>query len=383
MNALPLTSSACPESPSLVSVRAIIYAVCLMTAVCSSTVPADDVPALAPLPKTPPPDAAQAAIGRQLFFDPRLSGDATISCATCHDPEHGWADGQALSRGYPGSKYFRNTPTVLNAVHGTLLYWDGRLPASDIPTVVRDHISEAHFFQADGRLIIERLRQVPEYEEGFRKAFGGEPSYGRILNAVTAFLQTLISKDVPFDRFLQGDESALTKSARRGHVLFVGRAGCVQCHHGPMLTDGRFHSLGLTSSPEIFSDPQRHITFRRFFRTLGVPGYEQLRQDPGVYCVSKEGADKELFRTPTLREVAATAPYMHDGQLATLSDVVAFYNEGGGERPSRTSLLQPLRLNQDEQHDLVAFLESLSGTPLDGTRPTIPPYQLRPFGENQ
>ena len=161
MTALPLTSPACPHSTSLVSVGTMIRVACLMTAVCSSNIQADDVPALAPLPKATRPDAAQAAIGRQLFFDPRLSGDATISCATCHNPEHGWADGQALSRGYPGSKYFRNTPTVLNAVHGTLLYWDGRLPASDVPTVVRDHISEAHFFQADGRLIIERLRQVP------------------------------------------------------------------------------------------------------------------------------------------------------------------------------------------------------------------------------
>ncbi|MFV2069863.1 MAG: cytochrome-c peroxidase, partial [Pirellulales bacterium] len=129
-------------------------------------------------------DPATASLGKRLFFDPRLSGDATISCATCHQPEQAWTDGQALSQGYPGTLYFRNVPTLLGASHNRYFYWDGRLSGDDLPTLVRDHISEAHFMQADGRLVIERMRQIPVYQNEFREVFDGEPTYGRILNAV-------------------------------------------------------------------------------------------------------------------------------------------------------------------------------------------------------
>jgi len=350
---------------------------------CNNTIaqPVPDLSAPGSLPQTSPhPGEAHVALGRKLFFDPRLSGDATISCATCHNPKHGWADGLELSKGYPGSKYFRNTPTVVNASLGRLMYWDGRLPATDLPTVVRDHISEAHFLQADGRLVIERLRQVPAYEAEFRSAFGGEPTYGRILNAVAAFVTSLTSEDVPFDTFVKGDESAISDSARAGYDLFQGKAGCINCHSGPMFSDGSFHSLGLESNRDIFLDPQRHITFRRFFRTLGVPGYERLRQDPGLYSISKQPTDSELIRTPTLRELASTAPYMHDGQLSTLKAVVAFYNDAGGPRDTKDKLLKPLGLSDEEQASLVDFLVTLSGTLPDGTPPELPAYALRSLG---
>lgn len=327
-------------------------------------------------------DSAQVDLGRQLFFDPRLSGDATLSCATCHSPEHGWADGIALSKGYPGTRYFRNTPTVVNAALGRLMYWDGRLPASDLPTLVRDHISEAHFMQADGRLVIERMRQVPEYERQFNSAFGGEPTYGRILNSVAAFVSSLQSQEVPFDRFVSGNEAAISDSAKSGLELFKGKAGCIQCHDGAMLSDGKFHSLGLEANREIFQDPLRHITFRRFFRTLGVPDYESMRQDAGLYCVTKIKHDRELVRTPTLREVSRTAPYMHDGQLPSLESVVGFYNAGGGPRASKDARLKPLRLSDAEQAELVEFLKTLSGEPIEVAKPNLPKYQLRKLGEN-
>ncbi len=340
-------------------------------------------PGLAPLPApSSEPDARQAALGHILFFDPKVGADATIGCSTCHDPGKGWADGLPLSKGYPGSLYFRNTPTVVNAVHGRFMYWDGRLPASDLPTLVRDHISEAHFMQADGRLIIERLRQIPAYEQGFKEAFGGEPTYGRILNALAAYLKTLRSRDVPFDQYLNGDRSAISAAATRGLTLFQGKANCIQCHHGPMLSDGKFHGMGLPPNRDIFKTPERHITFRRFFKTLGLPEYVGLREDVGRYAITKQSEDWGRFRTPTLREVSATAPYMHDGSLTTLEDVIDFYDQGGGEGPGKDAVLRPLGLTEQEKRDLVEFLTTLSGAPISGAPGKIPDYELRTLGEN-
>ena len=337
----------------------------------------------APLPLAPlsaaenPPDAAEVALGRMLFFDKRLSGDATLSCADCHSPEQAWTDGLPLSRGYPGTLYFRNTPTLLNVRHQKRFYWDGRLSGDDLPTLMRDHISESHFLWADGRLVIERLRQIPEYEERFQATSGGEPSYGRILSALAAFVSSLESTDVPLDQFLEGDAEALSESAQRGLELFRGQAGCIRCHDGPLLSDGQFHSLGLQTSSDIFQSPERHITFRRFFRTLGVPGFGDLRQDVGLMALTKRAEDVGSFRTPSLREVTRTGPYMHDGQLESLADVVAFYNAGGGAAGQKDDLLEPLNLDEQEQQDLLEFLNALAGTVGDVSRPELPEYEVR------
>ena len=344
----------------------------------------DDVapPALAPLPAAPELSPERVELGKRLFFDGRLSGDATIRCATCHAPDKAWCDGLPLSQGYPGTLYFYNTPTIANVVHAKYVYWDGRLPATDLPTVVRDHISEAHFMQADGRLVIERLRQVPQYAEAFQEAFGGEPTYGRILAAVSDFVKSVRSHDVPFDRYLEGDNTAMSEQERRGLELFRGQANCIQCHHGPMLSDGRFHNLGLPPNRDVFQTPLRHITYRRFMRTLGVSDYANLRIDVGLFAVTKQPSDRGCFRTPSLREVSRTAPYMHNGLLVTLEDVVGFYNRGGGDDPHKDPQLKPLDLNDQEQKALVAFLKTLSGAVWEITPPESPPYELRTLGEN-
>lgn len=333
---------------------------------------------LAPLPQPPTLKAEEVDLGKRLFFDTRLSGDATLSCASCHAPEKAFADGQALSAGYPSTLYFRNTPSLLNTAFKKLVYWEGRLPGSDLPTVVRDHLSEAHFMQADGRLIIERLRQVPEYEESFKKTYGGEPSYGKILNALSAYVKSLRSEGAAIDRFLSGDDGALAAEARRGLDLFKGRAGCIRCHQGPLLTDEGFHGLGVPENPEIFNEPLRHITFRRFFKTLGVEGHSRLNRDVGRYAVTKEDKDKGKFKTPSLREVAGTAPYMHNGIFKTLEDVMEFYNRGG----NKSGALQPLGLTDQEKKDLIAFLAALSGKEAAVEPPPRPEYQVRSLGKN-
>ncbi|MGB7347849.1 MAG: cytochrome c peroxidase [Pirellulaceae bacterium] len=337
---------------------------------------------LAPLPK-PTSMASDALIdlGKTLFFDGRLSGDATTSCATCHDPTKAFTDGLELSAGYPGTKYFRNTPTLINASLQRYFYWDARMSGDDLPSLVRDHIAEAHFMQADGRLVIERLRQIPQYEAGFKNILGGEPSYGKILNAVAAYVRSLRSQNAPIDRYLGGDKSALSESATRGLTLFKGKANCIACHHGPMLSDGKIHATGVPQSEDVFADPERHITFRRFMRTLGVGQCATLRQDIGHGCVTKSDVDSATFRTPSLREVSRTAPYMHNGQFPDLASVVAFYNAGGGDSENKSEILKPLDLNADEQSDLVKFLEALSGDPIETEPPTLPPYELRQLGQ--
>lgn len=338
-----------------------------------------DAEELKPLP---PADSGASTelieLGKTLFFDPRLSGDATISCATCHDPQKAFTDGLPLSIGYPGSLYFRNTPTLISAAGQEYFYWDARMSGSDLPTLVRDHIAEAHFMQADGRLVIERLRQIPYYEKTFRDVAGGEPSYGKILSAVAAFVTSLQSQDSNFDRYLLGDDTAMSEAAVRGLELFRSKANCIQCHDGARLSDSKFHNTGVPENPQVFSDPLRHITFRRFMRTIGVGQCATLRRDIGRRCVSKNPNDDGKFRTPSLREVSRTAPFMHNGTLATLEDVVAFYNKGGG---SETDELQPLNLTQDEQSDLVTFLKQLAGKPIEIKPPVLPKYELRPLGE--
>ena len=337
---------------------------------------------LQPLPPLERPKAEQVELGKHLFFDPRLSGDGGVSCDSCHDPATGWGDGKALSTGYPGSEHFRNAQTLLNAAYYKRSYWDGRLAGSDLPTVIRDHLTEAHFMQVDGRLLAERLKQVPEYAAMFHKAFGGEPTFGRTLNALAAFLKTITSRNAPIDRSLKGDTSALTPEAREGLALFQGKAGCIQCHNGALLSDQKFHALGVPENPDIFANPLRHITFRRFFRTLGAPNAGNYRDDPGLYGVTKDQLDRGKFRTPSLREVSRTAPYMHNGSLATLEDVVAFYDRGGGQHQNKSPLLRPLGLTAAEKRALVEFLKSLAGDPVAIERPELPDYKPRKLGQN-
>jgi cytochrome c peroxidase len=344
----------------------------------SASLPAESV--LEPfmeLPKEPAKEA-QIALGKYLFFDSRLSNNNSLSCASCHQPDKAFTDGEALSQGYPSTNYFRNVPSLYNTVYEDYLYWDGRMDGGDMPTLVRDHITEAHFMSNDGRLMTERIIQVPAYVKLFDEAYGGEPTFGKIIKAVAAYVQSLNSPATPYDLYLAGESSALSEEAIAGQALFEDKAKCSSCHTGTLLSDGEFYNTGIATDQAMFEDPERHVTFRRFFRILGVPNYRNLREDVGLYALTIDEADRGKFRTPDLREVGRTAPYMHNGSLATLSDVVRFYNEGGG--PAQTAELEALDLTDDEVAQLVAFLESLSSAPIVVDVPTLPDYQLKAIG---
>ena len=326
---------------------------------------------LGPLPPRTAPNARLTELGKMLFHDKRLSGNASMSCATCHDPDRAWTDGVALGTAYPDSQGIRNTPTLLNAVYNRYYYWDARLTGKDKQTQVRDMITESAYMNMDGRLMLERLKQVPEYVALFNETLGGEPSFGRTLKAIAAYEETLVTSGSPFDK------GELDEAATRGLALFEGKAGCVACHSGPYFSDSEAHHTGVADHPDLVDDPNRHFTLRAFAKFMGVDGFENIQQDPGFYIVTKDDDDRRAFRTPTLREVARTAPYMHSGVYATLAEVVEHYDRGeGGE-------IEPLGLSDDEKTDLVAFLESLSGDLPDTSVPEIPPYQSIADWKNQ
>jgi cytochrome c peroxidase len=336
----------------------------------------------APLPALPQINAKRAELGRMLFFDDRLSGDTSASCASCHAPAKGWGDGLALSKGYTSVEYFRNAPALFNSFAKRRFMWDGRLDGSDPGTLVRDMITEAHTMNADTRLVQERLKQVPEYVQMFKDAGLGEPYGGGIYGSVAEFLKTIRTTNAPFDRALRGEAGALSEAAERGRDLFAGKAGCVSCHAGPMLSDFKPHVTGAPDHPDLGRNAERQITMLRHFATMGVPNFMNRREDVGYFVVSKDNRHLRAFVTPSLWDVGQTGPYMHSGVFATLAEVVDFYDRGGGPAQGKSAAVKPLRLSAPEKADLVAFLESLTGDKPTVTAPTLPSYAVRELGKN-
>lgn len=344
--------------------------------------PVKDFPPLEPLPPVPVPadnpiTDAKVKLGRMLFFDNRLSGDLGTSCASCHDPRLGWGDGNALSRGYAGTQHWRNSQTIVNSAFLGKLFWAGESPSLE----AQAHSAASGNLAGNGdpSMSEERLAQIPEYVRLFKEAFGGPPTYQYALKAIATFERAdLISRDSPFDQYLDGDESALSADAIAGMQLFVGKARCAACHNGPLLTDEKFHNLGLPENPLFETDPLRQISLRYQHTIRGVPEdvYRNAHTDLGLYYTTKRDADRGKFRTTPLRYIEYTAPYMHNGVFGTLEEVVDFYDEGGGDDPNRSPLLEPLGLTDDEKFSLVEFLMSLSGDEVMIYPPELPPYAV-------
>jgi cytochrome c peroxidase len=279
-----------------------------------------------------PPDNASTpeklALGRQLFFDPRLSRTGKVSCATCHDPEKGFSNGQRFAVGVDGKRGKRKVPGLTNVGHSSTLFWDGR--AATLEEQALAPISSAVEMDMRPAALAEKLNAVAAYSARFAKAFGGKATPKRIAMALAAFQRSLVSDDTPFDRYLRGDRRALSKRARRGMALFFGDARCAVCHKGPNLSDGQFHNIGAAE-----------------------------KGDLGRRAVTKKAKDHGAFRTPQLREAGRTAPYMHNGKFKTLTEVVQHYNFGGvtdEENEHRDGELKVLYLSEDQVEDLVAFL---------------------------
>ncbi len=296
-----------------------------------------------PVPADNPPTAETIALGHRLYYDPILSADNTVACASCHDPQYGFADPHPTSEGVQKKHGARNSPTVLNAAYFDVQFWDGRAPTLEKQAEgpVQNPVEMAHTL--DG--VEAKLMADPSYREQFEKAFGPGPiTYEMVEKSIATFERTVIAGNSPFDRWYFGhDEKAMSESAKRGFQVFRDpkKGNCTACHEVgadyALFTDNKFHNIGVGADRGNISDP-------------------------GRYEVTKIEADRGAFKTPTLRNIALTAPYMHDGSLKTLKDVVDFYVGGGNSNPHLDKNIRALDfLTGAERADLVAFLESLTG----------------------
>jgi cytochrome c peroxidase len=325
------------------------------------------------VPRDNPTTRDKVELGRELFFDKRLSSDGTVSCATCHNPELAFTDGKQFAEGVSGRRGTRNSPTVLNAMFNVGQFWDGRAQSLEaqatLPLINPDEMGNRSYDQ-----VVARLRATPGYPERFRAVFGRAPGIDLVAKAISAFERTLVSGASPFDRFTAGERDALSDSALRGLALFRGRARCTSCHAigqflaqpYPFFSDGFYHNTGVAANqPDFASLAQQAVAISRM-KTPGTAlrnlAGQEGAQSLGRFLVTGHSLDIGAFRTPSLRNVELTAPYFHDGSMRTLADVVKFYVQGGKANPHRDWDLLPVNMTDDEQNDLIEFLKSLTST---------------------
>lgn len=286
-----------------------------------------------PLPADNPLTEGKVQLGRKLFFDPILSVDRSLACASCHDPAHGFASAQAQPVGVGGKVGKRKAPSILNRAYAGSLFWDGREPTLEAQAL--RPIDNPVEMGAEVEQIVKRLREEPEYRKRFEQVFQDGVSAANLARSLAAFERTLLSGNSRADQFKYGKVAALNERERHGLWLFESRAGCWRCHSGRNFSDEKYHNTGVSWG----------------------------KGDLGRFEVTQQPTDRGRFKTPSLRGVAEHPPFMHDGSLATLQEVVEFYNRGGIRNSNLDAELQPLSLDKEEILALVEYLKALSGTP--------------------
>lgn len=298
-----------------------------------------------PIPEDNPLTPEKVALGRRLFFDPILSHDFTLSCATCHDPRRAFTDGLPLAVGVEGRSGVRHAPALLNRAWGKSQFWDGR--AASLEEQALQPLENPNEFDMTLEEVITRLKSHSDYPALFQSAFAHPPNKEDLGRALASYVRTILAGNAPIDRYFDGEPEALTAEARQGLRLFRGKAKCTACHLGPTFTDEDFHNTGVAWREEAFADP-------------------------GRFAVTGKEEDRGAFKTPTLRQLARTAPYMHDGSLKTLEEVIEFYNAGGRPNSHLDPEIKLLKLTEEERQALVAFLRSLTGTIYEGRTASSP-----------
>jgi len=300
------------------------------------------------IPRDNPLTEKKIELGKQLFFDTRLSADNTISCASCHDPEKGWSNAAAVATGIDGQKGGRSVPTIVNSGYSYFQFWDGR--AKHVEGQALGPIQNPIEMGLTLDELEEKLTKIEGYRQQFEEVFGTQTvKSDDVAKAIGAFERTVLSGNAPYDRYVAGDKEALSEAAQRGMDVFFNAGVCSSCHSGPNFTDGAFHNIG-----------------------VGMDQPEE-KWDRGRFNVTKLGGDTGAFKTPTLREIDKTAPYMHDGSEKTLEDVVEYYNKGGTPNEYLDEEIFPLKLSDQQKKDLVIFLKEGLSSP---DYPAIKPPKL-------
>lgn len=307
------------------------------------------------------------ALGRKLYFDTRLSRDGSVACATCHDDSRGFTDHRNVSEGIGDHLGRRSAPTTMNAVFFQSMFWDGRAQTLEdqAKLPILNPIEMGH---PDAASAVAAIASDPAYQDLFQKAYGRAPNYDDLGRAIASFERTLVFLDAPFDRYMAGDAKALSPAAQRGFALFNGKARCVSCHmmnaSNPIGTDNLFHNIGVSARTQNFEELARKgldaINSNSDPQALDKLALETDLAELGRFIVTRNRGDIGAFKTEQLRNVGITAPYMHDGSLHTLWDVVDHYNRGGETNAYLDGGIEPLDLSEDEINDLVAFLFSLT-----------------------
>ena len=342
----------------------------------SANGPPEVVPALPPgvsatlyrasVPPDRAPTAAAIALGEKLFNDKRLSRDDSVACATCHDPKLGFVDGKTVSVGIGQQKGQRNSPTVLNALFNAAQFWDGRAGTLEDQAKL-PILNPIEMGMKDGAQVVAKLRAIPEYDKAFRDTFGHEIRYDDLAAAIAAFERTQFSGDAPFDAYIAGETEAISPAARRGWAVFNGKGRCNSCHAAnrvsPLFSDAKFHNIGIAAQKQDFVSLAREaigVVRAADPKEIDELAVQSKFSELGRFLVSKQENDIGSFKTPTLRNIAITGPYMHDGSIVTLWDVIDHYNKGGVPNPYLDGGMQRLGLSEAEIDDLVTFLFTLT-----------------------
>jgi len=296
-----------------------------------------------PWPEDNPYSPARAELGKVLFFDGRLSSNDVVSCAFCHEPAHAFSASTALSIGVDGKPGVRHAQTLINRAWGKSQFWDGRAPTLEAQIVSSVTHPDEMGMTPEG--VAQKVRSIKGYGPLFAAAFGDTTvTFDRIAKAIATFERTIVSGKSPYDRYLAGDKTALTKQQKDGLDFFNKKGECAECHKGPNLSDEKFANLGV--------------------------GMDQANPDAGRFDVTKKRADIGKFKTPTLRDLAVRSPYMHDGSDKTLGEVLDLYAKGGLANPQLDTRLAPFYMDEETKRDLLAFLDSLNG---EGWQKITPP----------
>lgn len=306
------------------------------------------LPKTVPSPEDNRPTPERIALGKELFFDPRLSSEANLSCAGCHNPMFGWSDGLPTAKGAKSKVLGRATPTIINTGYNTLMMWDGR--KKSLEDQAMGPMESMNEMAMDLTALFKWLDSDPTYKAQFAKAYPGEAIDSKTVSkAIASFERTVVSDDSPFDRWLRGDKHALTRQQIIGFRLFTdpNKGNCAACHQAPNFTDGGFHNIGLAS-------------------------YDGATPDVGRFAIKPLPSMKGAFKTPTLRDVTLTAPYFHDGSAKTLADAMAHYNRGGDAKADLSPNIKPLNLTAEEQAAIVAFMQGLTSPHKPVELPVLP-----------